>query len=171
MPSAVRVQLGAALGDRAASRTTPVAAPASPDAAGTRSAVPDAAVRRLVVRAARAALRHANVRNAELSLTLLDDDEIAAMNSEFLAHTGPTDVISFALYGDGEDPVGDIYIGYDQARRQAAANDVDPAEELARLAVHGTLHVLGHDHPDGAARLRSEMWLIQESIVAEVIGS
>jgi probable rRNA maturation factor len=153
MPSTVRVQIGAALGD---------AAPAP---------APDAAARRLMARASRAALRHEKVRDAELSLTLLDDAEIAAMNREFLSRTGPTDVISFALYADGEEPVGDIYIGYEQALRQAGANGVEPAEELARLAVHGTLHVLGYDHPDGAARLRSRMWQIQESIVAQVIGS
>jgi probable rRNA maturation factor len=166
MPSAVRVQLGAALGERAAASGRPAAA-----AGSASDAVPDAAVRRVMGRAARAALRHGQVRNAELSITLLDDVEIADMNREFLSHEGVTDVISFALYGADEDPVGDIYIGFDQALRQAGANGVDAAEELARLAVHGTLHVLGHDHPDGADRLRSEMWLLQESIVAQVFAS
>ena len=123
-----------------------------------------------MVRAARAVLRHEKVATAELSVTLLDDTEIARMNGEFLGHDGVTDVISFALYEEGEDPVGDIYIGLDQALRQAAANDVDPVEELARLTVHGTLHVLGHDHPDGQDRLESEMWQIQESIVARVLA-
>ena len=47
---------------------------------------------------------------------------------------------------------------------------MDPIEELARLTVHGTLHVLGHDHPDGQDRLESEMWQIQESIVAQVLA-
>jgi probable rRNA maturation factor len=152
MPAAVRIQLGPALAERAA------------------PAVPDAAARRLMVRAARAVLRHEKVASAELSITLLDDAEIAQMNSEFLAHEGITDVISFALYEPGEEPVGDIYIGLEQALRQAAANDVDPIEELARLTVHGTLHVLGHDHPDGQGRLESEMWRIQESIVAQVLA-
>lgn len=156
----VRVQLGAALAERAAG------APRS----GT-DGVPSAAVRRLMQRAARAALRRAGVRSGELSITLLDDAEICAMNHDFLSHDDVTDVISFALYAEGEDPVGDIYIGYDQAQRQAQANDVAGAEELTRLAVHGTLHVLGHEHPDGAGRLRSEMWQLQESIVAQVLAS
>lgn len=151
MPAAVRVQLGAALGVKAA-------------------AAPDAAARRLIARAARATLRHADIGEAELSITLLDDTEIAAMNREFLSHDAVTDVISFALYDEGEDPVGDIYIGFQQAERQAAANDIDMTEELARLAVHGTLHVLGYDHPDGGAeRTRSEMWQLQESILAGVL--
>jgi len=151
MAAAVRVQLGAALAERAA-------------------AAPDSAMRRLMTRAARATLRHAAARDAELSITLLDDAEIAAMNHQFLDHDGPADVISFALYDDGEDPVGDVYVGYDQAVRQAAANGVDVAEELARLAVHGTLHVLGHDHPEGPERLASAMWQLQETIVAGVLA-
>jgi probable rRNA maturation factor len=41
-------------------------------------------------------------------------------------------------------------------------------EELARVAVHGALHVLGHDHPEGAGRVHSAMWRLQETIVAQV---
>lgn len=155
----VRVQLGAALAERYGGRSRA----AAPDA-------PNSAVRRLLQRAARAALRRAGVRSAELSVTLLDDAEISAMNRDFLSHEGVTDVISFALYGENEDPVGDIYIGFDQALRQAGANAVDPVEELARLAVHGTLHVLGHEHPEGAGRQQSEMWQLQESILAQVFA-
>lgn len=152
MARSVRVQLGAALGERAATGA-------------------DAATRRLMARAARAALRHAGARTAELSITLLDDAAIADMNREFLAHDGPTDVISFALFEAGEDPVGDIYIGFDQAVRQAQENGVPLSEELARLAVHGTLHVLGHEHPAGKRRLESEMWQVQEQIIAQVLAS
>jgi probable rRNA maturation factor len=39
-------------------------------------------------------------------------------------------------------------------------------EEITRLAVHGTLHVLGHDHPDGASRMTSVMWRRQEELLA-----
>jgi probable rRNA maturation factor len=128
-----------------------------------------APLRRLLARAARATLRHEGVTDAEISVTLLDDAEIAGMNAEFLAHDGPTDVISFPLFEADEEPVGDIYIGVDEARRQAAANGVALHEELVRLAVHGVLHVLGYAHPDGAARIDSEMWHAQEAIVAAVM--
>jgi probable rRNA maturation factor len=127
-----------------------------------------AALRRLIVRAARAALRHERVNDADLSITLLDDDGIAAMNSQFLAHDGVTDVISFPLYEDGEAPVGDIYIGWHQAQRQAAQNGVSVNEEIARLTIHGVLHVLGYDHPGGARRTKSPMWRTQEEILAGV---
>jgi probable rRNA maturation factor len=152
MPSSVRVQLGADLGERTVEAA-------------------DSSTRRMMTRAARATLRHAGVRNAEISITLLDDAGIADMNHEFLAHDGPTDVIAFALYESDEDPVGDIYIGLEQAVRQARVNDVDIGEELVRLAVHGTLHVLGFEHPQGKERLTSEMWQVQETIVAQVLAS
>jgi probable rRNA maturation factor len=70
------------------------------------------------------------------------------------------------LYEEGETPVGDVYIGIRQAARQAESHGLPLAEELARLAVHGTLHVLGFDHPIGADRVRSPMWREQERILA-----
>src|SRR5690625_7859770 len=74
-----------------------------------------------------------------------------------LGRNGTTDVIAFGLYQEGEEPVGVIYIGWDQALRQAAALGEAPEGELVRLAIHGTLHLLGYDHPEGADRERSEM--------------
>lgn len=127
-----------------------------------------AATAALLRRAVRAAL--ADVADAEVSLTLLDDDGIAALNQQWLKHDGPTDVISFPLYEPGESVVGDVYVGFDQVVRQARENDAPVREELARVAIHGTLHVLGYDHPDGRARLRSKMWKRQERIVREVMG-
>jgi probable rRNA maturation factor len=152
MPAAVTVQLGTGLASRRGSVV---------DRAGTRA---------WLARAVRAVLVHERVAAADMSITLLTDDEIAAMNREFLSHEGATDVISFALYEEGEDPVGDVYIGYEQARRQADAHDIALHEELVRLAVHGTLHVLGHEHPDGTARGRSKMWRTQEDIVSAVLA-
>ena len=75
-----------------------------------------------------------------------------------------------ALFAEGELPVGDIYIGYDQARRQAAELAVPLSTELARLAIHGTLHVLGYDHPEQDAREGSEMWQRQETILKQVLA-
>lgn len=100
----------------------------------------------------------------ELSLTLLDDAEIRALNRDYLGHDRPTDVIAFAL-GGPEDLVGDVYLGVDQARRQAAEHGVALEDELARLAIHGTLHVLGHDHPAGEERWDSPMFARQEQIL------
>ncbi|HSJ15873.1 MAG TPA: rRNA maturation RNase YbeY [Longimicrobiales bacterium] len=129
----------------------------------------DVALPRVPMRAGvRRALHAAGRRDGEFSIALLDDDEIAALNAEYLGHRAATDVIAFALYEPPEPPLGDIYIGAAQALRQARARRIAPAEELTRLAVHGTLHVLGHDHPEGDARMQSDMWRLQEAIVLEV---
>jgi probable rRNA maturation factor len=119
-------------------------------------------------RAVAATCNGVGVTTAEVSITWLRDDEIAELNQEYLEHTGATDVISFHLYEPGELPVGDIYIGYEQAARQAAAYGCTRADELVRLAVHGTLHVLGFEHPEDADRTDSAMWLLQEAIVSEL---
>jgi probable rRNA maturation factor len=124
----------------------------------------------LIRRAVRATVEDAGHAEAEISITLLDDEAIAAMNREHLDHDGITDVISFALWERGEVPVGDVYIGVAQAARQASALDVAVAEEIVRLAIHGALHVLGHDHADGEDRSTGEMWQVQERLVREVLG-
>lgn len=91
------------------------------------------------------------------------------LHRRYLGRDTTTDVIAFPLYSAGEPPLGDIYIGYEQALRQAAAVGVTPDEELARLAIHGTLHVLGYEHPRGRDREQSGMWEVQERIVRRVM--
>lgn len=122
-------------------------------------------------RAVLAACRDAGVTEGEVSLALLDDAAIAELNRLHLGRDGPTDVIAFALYEEGEPLVGDVYVGADQAARQAAEEGVSLREELVRLAIHGTLHVLGLDHPDDpGARPTSPMYRKQEALVREVLG-
>lgn len=118
-------------------------------------------------RAVRHTLASQGVEEAEISLTLLDDREIRALNRRYLGKDRPTDVIAFAL-GSGPAPLGDVYVGVEQARRQADELHVPEAEELVRLAVHGTLHVLGHDHPEGEGRETSPMFALQETLVREI---
>ena len=130
----------------------------------------DPAVEALLERAVVAAARARDVAEAEVSLTLLADPAIADLNHRFLGHDGPTDVIAFALYDEGETPVGDVYLGYQQALRQAGEHALPVEQELARLAVHGTLHVLGQEHPEGDDRVDSPMWSLQERIVSGLFG-
>jgi probable rRNA maturation factor len=123
----------------------------------------------LLERAVDATLTHEQIAAAAISLTLITDAQIAALNAQYLDHEGPTDVISFPLYEEGEAPVGDIYIGYEQARRQADELSVPLYTELSRLAIHGTLHVLGYDHPEDGAREHSELWRRQETILLQLL--
>ena len=123
-----------------------------------------------VADAARAALRSERVRDALISITFLDRAAIARMNRKHLHHSGSTDVISFGFTRatDGDPVVGDIYIAPEVARANAHARGVSVREELTRLVVHGTLHVLGYDHPESDARERSEMWKRQERVVRRI---
>ena len=66
--------------------------------------------------------------------------------------------------------MGDVYLGLEQARRQAGEHGIDVGRELQRLAIHGTLHVLGHDHPSGEERWTSPMFTLQERILSELVG-
>lgn len=115
-------------------------------------------------------LRAERVKDALLSITFVDNRRIAALNRAHLGHAGPTDVISFGFRreAEGAPVIGDVYIGADVARAAARAHRIPVREELARLVVHGTLHVLGYDHPEGEARLDSAMWARQEKLLARM---
>ncbi len=134
-------------------------------------------VRRLLVSRARvkaaatAALKAERVTNGMLSITFVGKAAMSELNQRYLGHRGPTDVISFGLgrHGGRGPVVGDIYICAEIARANAKRQGVSAQEELLRLVVHGTLHVLGYDHPLGVTRTTSPMWRKQERIVARVI--
>ncbi len=100
-----------------------------------------------VRRAVRVTLESEGIPDAEVSITALDDDAIRTLNRTYLEHDWPTDVISFPLHGAGESPLGDVYIGIARAREQADERNITLEEELVRLVVHGTLHILGFVHP------------------------
>lgn len=130
---------------------------------GVRLPLPRAAT----VTAATAVLRAERVRDAMLSITFVSTAAIRRLNRRHLDRTGATDVISFGFRRVGRTApvVGDVYIASDVARQAARANRVPIREELVRLVVHGTLHVLGYDHPENDARVRSRMWRKQEQLV------
>lgn len=120
--------------------------------------------------AARHVLRAEGVRDAMLSVTLVTPSAMARLNRHHLGHTGATDVISFGFAPmPGGGVVGDIYICPDVARRNARAERCGVREELLRLVVHGTLHVLGWDHPVDADRAASPMWKRQEQLLAALL--
>src|SRR5690606_20450741 len=96
--------------------------------------------------------------DAELSLILVGDEEMAVYNSRFLDRVGPTDVISLpveelvagrppGMVPGGPPPLlGDVIIAPSYVRRQANELDVDFDDEMALMVVHGVLHLLGYDH-------------------------
>ena len=110
-------------------------------------------------------LRAERARSALVSVTFLTSRRMAVMNRRHLGHVGPTDVIAFGFRDAGGATIGDIYICPEVARTNARAFGRPVREEVVRLVVHGTLHVLGYDHPEGEARLTSPMWRRQERYV------
>ena len=92
------------------------------------------------------------------------------MNARHLKRKAETDVIAFGYRQPGKPTtlVGDIYIAADVARESARENGIGVREELARLVVHGTLHVAGHDHPEDG-RTKSPMWRRQERLVRRLV--
>lgn len=94
----------------------------------------------------------------EVGVTLTSDEGIAALNAEWRGKQGPTDVLSFPcapmafLAGTGEpQPVGDLVVSLDAARRQAAERGHGLRDELRVLLLHGALHLEGRDHELGEA--------------------
>ncbi|MBY4604631.1 MULTISPECIES: rRNA maturation RNase YbeY [Bacillus] len=94
---------------------------------------------------------------AEVSVTIVTNEDIQQINKEYRGKDTPTDVISFALEEEGEGEVeivgaemppvlGDIIISADRTREQAEEYNHSFKRELGFLAVHGFLHLLGYDH-------------------------
>lgn len=89
------------------------------------------------------ALEGEGIKEADINIVLLNNDDITAMNREYLEHNYATDVISFRIE---DDPiVGEVYIGAEVAVEQAKEYKVSVTKELMRLAVHGTLHIIGYE--------------------------
>lgn len=109
---------------------------------------------------ARDTLRGEGIQRAELSVSFVDQDEIAGLHERFMDEAGPTDVLSFPLEDadeaeerEGVRLLGDVVVAPAEAARN---NPSDPASELRLLLVHGILHLLGYDHEDDGERAR--MW-------------
>ncbi len=109
-------------------------------------------------------------REAALSISFLGPRAMARLNATHKGHDRPTDVIAFSLPLPDGSLAGDIYICRWQAAREARARGVPVREEVIRLIVHATLHVLGWDHPEGAGRTRAPMWQRQEHYVRALVA-
>ena len=109
---------------------------------------------------ARETLRAEGVDRAELSVSFVEDEEMADLHVRFMDEEGPTDVLSFPLDEADDGGVrllGDVVIAPAVAARN---HPDDPDAEIRLLLVHGILHVLGYDHEEEDER--AEMWARQE---------
>jgi probable rRNA maturation factor len=114
--------------------------------------------------------------DAELSIAVVDEDEMARLHVEWMDLPGPTDVLSFPMDemrpGTPEEPaegtLGDIVLCPPVARRQAEAGGHSVADELCLLTTHGILHLLGHDHAEPEER--QIMFALQRDLLTDFLG-
>ena len=125
----------------------------------------------LLERVVSATLEHETKRaDCELSIVLTDDARLHALNRDYLGIDSPTDVLSFpASETDPETGaryIGDILISIPRAQAQADVASHPLAAEVQLLAVHGVLHLLGHDHAE--AEEKALMWQAQAEILEKL---
>jgi probable rRNA maturation factor len=106
--------------------------------------------------------------DAEVTLLLVSESEMASYNERFLDRNGPTDVLAFPVEEllpgvvPDDDPhgpplmLGDVIVAPAYVRRQAADHGVSFEDEMALMVTHGILHLLGYDHVDDGDAERME---------------
>ena len=117
------------------------------------------AVDELRLRAAlEAVLSNSGRRQGTISVAIVDDRTIHALNQRHLAHDYPTDVLSFVLE-EGADMIdGEIIVSGERAVATAPAYGWAAEDELLLYVIHGALHLAGFDdkQPADAARMRHQ---------------
>jgi len=112
-----------------------------------------------IKRFARHVLMSEGVAEAAVTIVFTDDVGIRSLNARFRDQDRATDVLAFPLHeeDDGRMYLGDVIISLERARSQAPRFGNDPEGELARLLVHGLLHLLGYDHhrPQDGRRMKA----------------
>ena len=144
-------------------------------------------IKRLVRRIS-CAINDVDLTGTSLSLLITDDNQIAELNAIYRHKSKPTDVLSFPaadlpfssghnligqnLSGDGQSeaqPLGDIVISVETAARQAQSFGVTFESEMARLLVHGILHLLGYEHEKVPSHIARRMRQKEEEVL-RVVG-
>lgn len=115
--------------------------------------------------------------NAEVSLTVVNDEEIRALNKEYRGKDSATDVLSFPMGENGEFDVnpetnrimlGDIVISAERARQQAEEYGHSFKREMCFLATHSMFHLLGYDHE--VSKEEEEIMFQKQSKVLDKLG-
>jgi probable rRNA maturation factor len=121
---------------------------------------PSAEVRRIV----RAVLAGENLSGRSVSVVLTGDAGIQELNARFLGHERPTDVIAFPM--DDPDLLGEIYVSEERAREQSAQFGVTFDQEMARLVIHGVLHLAGFN--DTTRFQKQKMTTLEEKYLVDL---
>lgn len=113
-------------------------------------------------------LRKLGVKNAEISVAFVGDQEMKKLNHAYRGKNKTTDVLSFVYTSSktkDETPLeGEIIISYPEAARQAKEHDYGTLDEIKLLMVHGLLHLCGYDH-EKSAREAKRMENLQQKLL------
>lgn len=127
-----------------------------------------------LARLAAGVLRAEGRTDVALSVTVVDDERMAALHVEYSGVEGPTDVLAFPLL-DPDDPptdepplLGEVVVSADTAAREATARGLAFERELGLYVVHGVLHLLGWDDQDDDDRAR--MHARQEALLDALLA-
>ncbi len=104
----------------------------------------------------------------ELSLSLVNDEEMEELHQKWMNESGPTDVMSFRLseISEFDYSLGDVVISPNIAYRDAKGLKKAPALHLIFLLVHGILHLIGFDHQKSAER--NEMQNLENELMKKI---
>jgi len=116
-------------------------------------------------------------KNIELSVNLVGEGRIKALNKKYRGKNRTTDVLSFPLkekvstktVTGGIIPLGDVFICLPVARKEARRQGISLDSELALLTIHGVLHLLGYDHEEISQR--EKMFKLQDEILKRLATS
>jgi probable rRNA maturation factor len=109
-----------------------------------------------LIAAVKTVLRDAGYSSGEISLAIVDDAAMHALNKQYLQHDYPTDVLSFVLEEEEQFLAGQLIVSADYAAREAPTFGWTLSDELLLYTIHGALHLIGHDdrEPDLKALMR-----------------
>lgn len=112
-------------------------------------------------------LRRERIGAAAISIQFVTPRAIARLHEAHFGMRGPTDIVTLEHARDvpGAPVVGEVHIAPAIAAANAAQYGERARQEVARLVVHGVLHALGWEHPEGVARTASPMWRRQETLL------
>ena len=125
-------------------------------------------------------MRKNHVSDHDLSITLVDDEEIGWLNNHYRDKDGPTNVLSFPFSHENNSfdisssilvkELGDIIISVETAQNEAKKLKVSLHDRLTWLITHGLLHLLGHDHERSEAEALA-MWDLENKLINQLHNS
>jgi len=110
--------------------------------------------------------------SAEISVVIVDNDQIQELNRTYLGHDRPTNVISFPQQeGEGPDGehLGDVVISIEMADQEAKEAGLSLSERMLQLLIHGICHLAGFDHERGTEEEARKMEETEEGLYCRIM--